>query len=136
METRKLSAYEQRGVAKLADFELIFECRSRKANANQEALSILRYDADVNIKVLSSMVDTLPILTKEEVISEQNKYKELNMIINKLEEGDSLKRKNFVIVDGILMSSQWNKEETNNIMVPKSLIRIVLERVHEGQRYQ
>ena len=136
METRKLSAYEQRGVAKLADFELVFEYRSGKANANADALSRLRCDAKVNIKVLSSMVDTLPILTKEEVISEQKKDKELNMIMNKLEEGDSLKRKNVVLVDGILMSSLWNKDETNKIIVPKSLIIRVLEGVHEGQGHQ
>ena len=37
---------------------------------NADALSRLRCDADVNIKVLSSMVYTLPILTKEEFISE------------------------------------------------------------------
>ena len=118
METRKLSAYEQRGVAKLADFELVFEYRSGKANANSDSLSRLRCDAKVNIKVISSMVDTLPILTKEEVISEQKKDKEHNMIMNKLEEGDSLKRTNIVLVDGILMSSLWNKDETNKIMVP------------------
>ena len=58
------------------------------------------------------------------------------MIMNKLEEGGSLKRKNFVLVDGILVSSQWNKEETNKITVPKSLIIIVLEGVHEGQWHQ
>ena len=85
METRKLIAYEQRGVAKLADFELVFEYRSGKANANAYELSRLRCDAKVNIKLLSSMLDTLPILTKEEVISEQKKDKELNMIMKKLE---------------------------------------------------
>ena len=34
------------------------------------------------------------------------------------------------------MSSLWNKDETNKIMVPLSLIRIVLEGVHEGQGHQ
>ena len=92
METSKLSAYEQRSVSKIAEFELLFEYRSGKSNANADELSRPSGDAMI-VNVRSSMVDTLAILTKEEVIYEQKEDKELNLIMNELEEGESLKKK-------------------------------------------
>ena len=138
--THKLSAYEQRGVSKLAPFKLNYIYRKGRENVNADALSRLN-NVEVNSKGLVVIdkvsntdlgTDLIPMFSREEIISKQKEDDELCAIREKVEKGNT----KFEIIDGVLFANRWGNEACRRIMIPRSLIFQILEGIHDGCGHQ
>ena len=139
--THKLSAYEQRGVSKLAPFKLNYIYRKGKENVNADALSRLN-TVEVGSKGLVVLdkisnndggIDLIPMLSRDEMICRQKEDDELNVIRGRVEKGINTK---FEIIEGVLFANRWGNEACRRIMIPRSLIFQILEGIHDGCGHQ
>ena len=73
------------------------------------------------------------MLSRKEIISKHKEDDELCIIQEKVEKGINTR---FEIIEGILFSNMWCNEACRKIMIPRSLIILILEGLHDGCGHQ
>ena len=151
LNKKDLSALEQRWIGRLAPFELTFKYRAGKQNIVADALSRKQdsnsevedsnnmYEEDLDVRHVEvggdGVVNEIEIISqmdRESLREKQMQESGLLSIIELLEKGEKVER--YKLEGGILYKN--SKEGDNILVLPRSLIKEVLEGIHDDNGHQ